>query len=186
VLLRRQIVLLNPNLWEDSNDAYYLERYRREMRLRTVLAICFSERRETFHHWRIYASALSGVCIEFDKEDLLKSIARKPDFRSRRVRYLLVAENTEPELRTWPFLKRKQFEDEDEFRIIYESGTENLQFKRVRIDLSCIHKVTLSPWLPQPIAESVIDIINKIDGCSELTVNRSSLLDNSAWRKAID
>jgi len=70
VLAKKHITLLSPETWEDRNDAYYLERYRDERKLRSLLAICFSLHRETFHHWRVFSSGSSGVCIEFDKEKL--------------------------------------------------------------------------------------------------------------------
>jgi hypothetical protein len=102
--------------------------------------------------------------------------------------YRLVKEvaNKTPERGKWPFLKRKAFEDEREYRIIYESSTERLQSKQVSIKLSCIRKVTLSPWLPESVADAVIDVIRGIKGCEGLLVNRSSLIDNSGWKKAID
>jgi hypothetical protein len=47
VLSKRRITLLTRETWEDENDAYYLERYHTELKLRSLLAICFS-RREIF------------------------------------------------------------------------------------------------------------------------------------------
>jgi hypothetical protein len=188
VLSRKRITLLSPEAWEDRNDAYYLERYREEMKFRSVLAICFSLKRETFHHWRVFSSGSCGVCIEFNKAKLLQSVANQKGFRSGNVTYPLISQlqrNT-PELETWPFLKRRPFEDEKEFRIIYESKTENLRAKHIDIEIASIRKVTLSPWLPDPVADSVRKIIKRIVGCAALEVNRSSLIDNAAWREIID
>ena len=63
VLSQKRITLLSPETWEDRNDAYYLERYRVKKELCCVLAICFSIRPETFHHWRVFSSGSAGVCI---------------------------------------------------------------------------------------------------------------------------
>jgi hypothetical protein len=187
VLVKKHITLLSPETWEDRNDAYYLERYRDECKLRTVLASCFSLHRETFHHWRIFSDGASGVCIEFDKEKLLKSVPGGSSYRHGDVAYewISVLEKKKPKLEAWPFLKRKAFEDEREYRIIYESKTENFRAKPIPIDLSAINKVTLSPWLPDAVSRSVVDIIKKIDGCAALNVIRSSLIDNAGWRKII-
>ena len=68
MLQQKHITLLSPETWEDWNDAYYLEQYRQASKLHSVLAVCFSACGETFHHWRVFSSGLSGVCIEFDKE----------------------------------------------------------------------------------------------------------------------
>ena len=188
VLSEKRITLLSPDAWEDRNDAYYLERYREEMKFRSVLAICFSTRSETFHQWRVFSSGLSGVGIEFDKSGLFPSIADQKGFRSGKMSYkpVLWLLNNRPEIEKWPFLKRKPFEDEAEFRIIYETKTDHLRSKNVDIDLSAIRRVTLSPWVPESVAESVMSIIKNIDGCRRLTVNRSSLIDNAGWRRAID
>lgn len=188
VLSERRLALLSPETWEDRNDAYFLEKYRAEKNLRTLLAVCFSRGRETFHHWRVFAGGTAGVCIEFDGPSLLAAIKGKSEFRSGPVEYRWVRQvtQTKPRLRTWPFLKRKPFEDEREFRIIYESETRRLLVKHIACGIDCVRKVTLSPWLAEPVAESVIKTIRGIRGCQDLKVNRSSLIENSSWRKAID
>jgi hypothetical protein len=90
ILQQKHITLLSPATWEDWNDAYYLERYKQESKLRTVLAACFSERGETFHHWRVFSNGSSGVCIEFDKRSLLKSFAGRDGFRHQAVNYRFI------------------------------------------------------------------------------------------------
>lgn len=188
VLYRRQITLLTPEAWEDRNDAYFLERYREEMRFRSVLAICFSMRAETFHQWRVFSNGSEGVCIEFDRARLLASIQDQEGFRIGEVSYPLIRELREkrPELEKWPFLKRRPFKDEAEFRIVFESKTEHLRSRSVDIDLRAVRRVTLSPWLPEPVATSVTAIIRGIQGCAKLPVNRSSLVDNAGWKSVID
>lgn len=62
ILSEKHITLLTPDLWEDRNDAYYLERYREKLGFSCVLAICFSQRGETFHHWRGLLTRL-GRCM---------------------------------------------------------------------------------------------------------------------------
>src|SRR5262245_9904199 len=125
-LLHKRITLLSPESWEDRNDAYSLERYKARMGYSTVLAICFTERAETFHHWRIFSGGSSGVCVEFDKRKLLRSISGDTAFRSGRVEYQWAysLERAPPLLGKLPFLKHKAFEDEGEFRIVYESKSD--------------------------------------------------------------
>lgn len=188
MLARKRITLLSPDTWEDRNDAYFLERYQQELKFRSVVAICFSMTSETFHHWRIFSHGVSGVCIEFDKRQLLRAIDGMAGFSRRQViyRYIWKPGADRPDIELWPFLKRKPFEAEAEFRIIYETKKESVRLKHVSIDLSAIRKVTLSPWLSESVAESVIALIKSIDGCEHLNVNRSSLIDNAAWRGLID
>ena len=90
ILVQRRVTLLSPETWEDRNDAFYLERYREEKNLRTLVAICFSARGETFHHWKVFSSGSSGVCIEFDKNRLLKAFPSSRGFRYGEIEYRLV------------------------------------------------------------------------------------------------
>ena len=187
MLQKKHITLLSPETWEDRNDAYYLEQYRQESKLRSVLAVCFSAGGETFHYWRVFSSGSSGVRIEFDKARLLHSFADLNGFRHQSVSYRLIqdVEKKKPETSSWPFLKRKAFKDEQEYRIIFESATEDLRAKSVPIDLASIRSVTLSPWLPSAVAPAVRMVIGCIDGCTNIKLRNSSLLENAKWRSAI-
>lgn len=188
ILSQRRVTLLSPETWEDRNDAFYLERYREARNLQTLVAICFSARGETFHHWKVFSSGSSGVCIEFDKNLLLDAFPSSRGFRYGQIEYRLVktVNRRRPEVDTWPFLKRKAFKDEGEFRIIYENRAVHERTKHVGIDLGTINKVTLSPWLADAVAKSVQTLIKTIKGCEGLPVHRSSLIDNSGWKKAIE
>jgi hypothetical protein len=187
VLFQKHITLLSPETWEDRNDAYYLEQYQIEMKFRSVLAICFSRGTETFHHWRVFSHGSAGVCIEFDKNKLLTGLPNTKEFRHQQVDYRWIheLEKTKPPIKSWPFLKRNPFKDEQEYRIVYETKTEKLRASSIPIDLSCIRKITLSPWLPESVAGSIGEVIHKIDDCENLSVNRSSLIDNAKWRAVI-
>lgn len=188
VLVNRRLTLLSPETWEDRNDAFYLERYREKKNLRTLVAICFSWRGETFHHWKVFSSGSSGVCIEFDKNRLLTAFPSSGGFRHGEIKYRLVktVNESRPEVKRWPFLKRKAFKDEGEFRIIYENQAAHERTKHVDISLNTIRKITLSPWLSDAVAESVQALIKSIKGCDRLSVKRSSLIDNAGWKRAIE
>ena len=187
ILHMKHLTLLSPETWEDRNDAYYLERYQQESKLSNVLAICFSLRGETFHHWRVFSSGSSGVCIEFDKDRLLQCFADKKGFRHQPVDYRLIGDlkKNRPQLKSWPFLKRAPFKDEREYRIIFENRTDKVRSKSIPIDLSSIRLITLSPWLPSSVVPAVTTAIGRIDGCANIKVRPSSLIDNADWRTAI-
>jgi hypothetical protein len=188
ILTRRKLTLLSPETWEDRNDAYYLERYKKEQSLSTLVAACFSRRGERFHHWSVFASGPCGVCLEFNRERLLKSFPATQGFRTDDVTYHPVPdiEHKKPNIQKWPFLKRIAYRDEEEFRIICESVSETARSKAVPIDLAALQKITLSPWMPDPVADSVEKVLRTISGCERCTINRSTLLENSRWRKAIE
>jgi hypothetical protein len=188
MLTRKAITLLSPETWEDRNDAYYLERYRDKLKFRSVLAVCFSMRYETFHHWKIFSQGGAGVRVEFDREGLLEAFKPITGVRMREVKYdsIYNMNINKPDIEDWPFLKRIPYKDESEFRIIYETKKESLRSKPIEFQLSCIRKITLSPWLPESVAESIVSIIGGLEGCDNIRVNRSSLIDNAGWRSVID
>lgn len=188
MLSNKQLVLLSPSSWEDRNDSYYLERYKEEKVLATVLALCFTKKRETFHHWKIFSDGIAGVCVEFDKAKLIGAIADLEGYRSGNVvyRYIKEMENDRPKVGRWPFLKRKPFKDEGEFRIVYQNKHTKFPTKNISIKIDWIRKVTLSPWMPSSVAKTVKSIICGINGCERLRVNHSSLLETTAWKAIIN
>src|SRR5712691_8091529 len=84
----RQITLLDPQSWDDKNDSHYLRLYREKKNLKTVLAVCFAQASETYHHWRVFAPGSSGICICFKRADLLAAVKRRVGLLHRDVDYL--------------------------------------------------------------------------------------------------
>jgi len=136
MLTHKRITLLDPVSWEDRNDSFYIEKYRERKGLKTVLALCFTEKTETFHHWKVFAGESSGVCIRFIRNELLDCLQKKPGIQCGSVSYHFMRDlqDTPPSLTTLPFLKRKQYEDEAEFRIIYENRNKIHRSKNFQID----------------------------------------------------
>lgn len=187
MLWRKKITLLSPHSWEDRNDAHYLERYQEEKELGAVLALCFSTKRETFHHWRVFSQGSGGVCIEFHAESFLASFRGKLEFCFGPVEYSRIdeVERTKPPVERWPFLKRLPYADEAEFRVICESPTAGELSRSVDLDITSAKRVTLSPWMPKSVGQSVIALIGTIEDCSGISVHCSSLIENGRWKKAI-
>ena len=185
-LTHKRLTLLSPKTWEDRNDSFYIDEYRRKKKLKSVLAICFTMSRETFHHWKIFSNGTAGVCIEFDKERLEGSLKTKRGFIGRDVDYRTIehVEQKAPDISDWPFLKRHAFKAEHEFRIIFEN-LEPLRTKSLSFEIEWVDKVTLSPWMPKDFEEATIALIKNIAGCELLTVHRSTLLENERWKAAV-
>ncbi|MGB5081258.1 MAG: DUF2971 domain-containing protein, partial [Burkholderiales bacterium] len=108
LLNERKITLLDPQSWDDSNDSHYLTLYKEKKKLESVLALCFTQAGETYHHWRVFADGSSGVCIRFKRPELLSAIKKQPGLRTRTVTYLTLEEirDKKPAIHDLPFLKR--------------------------------------------------------------------------------
>lgn len=189
ILRTKQITLLDPNSWDDSNDSYGLSVFKEKKKLKTVLGLCFTETVETYHHWHVFANDVSGVCITFNKEKLLNHIDKSKGFDYGPVEYKLLRElrETNPRIDDLPFIKRSGYADECEFRIIFKSATRELHSKNVRISIDCIEKVTLSPWVPKALVQSLRETISSIPDCERLNkyVFRSTLTGNSEWKELV-
>jgi hypothetical protein len=68
-------------------------------------------------------------------------------------------------------------------RLLWESITEERRHLPVAIDLAAIQNITLSPWLHPSLADDVKALIKKIDGCAEIKIYQSTLINNDDWLK---
>jgi hypothetical protein len=187
MLRAREITLLNPATWDDKNDAYFMAEYKRYADAKSVLALCFAECVETYHHWRIFSHGNDGICVEFDKARLLSTFDSDGRIRHGDVTYKLLREiralKSIP-VEDLPFLKRSPYADEREYRVIYVDHDEVSEFQSYELDIKWITRVTLSPWMPRALSKSVKDTIKGINGCSKISIIQSSLVENESWKQA--
>jgi len=84
-------------------------------------------------------------------------IGWRPGLRSESITYLTLSKLRlrSPVVGDLPFLKRKAFEQENEFRLIYESQTEKRSKLDIPISFSCIDGITLSPSINPSLYQHV-------------------------------
>ena len=85
-----------------------------------------------------------------------------------------------------PFIKRVAFKDEKEFRLFYTSQKAIEGFYSFKVPVSAISKVVLNPWLPRIVGKNVAATLRSIDGCVDLKVSISTLIDNEKWKDSIE
>ncbi len=186
LLRNRCITLVDPQSWDDTNDSYYLTLFREKEKLASVLALCFTQASETYHHWRVFANGASGACVSFHRKELLAAVKKQSGLRARDVRYLKLKEMGAAMLKTrdLPFLKRYPFEQENEFRLLYATNTKKVETLDIPIPLSCIDRVTLSPWLHKTLSRHIKLMLKSIPQCKDLDIARSTLIGNEEWKQA--
>lgn len=184
IISKRELTLLNPASWDDRNDSYYIELYKSKKQLKTLLALCFTTKAETYHHWKVFSDGISGVCIQFDKNRLLDSLDSVSGIEYGPVDYPLIKDlrSEPPEIEELPFLKRRPYRDEGEFRVIYKSKSEALEVKPTSFDLGSIQKINLSPWIPKSVSDTVKHVIKNMPGCSGIRVSKTTLVDSTVWK----
>lgn len=188
ILQNKVITLLDPDTWDDRNDAYFMRQYKERKSAKSVLALCFAEAVETYHHWRVFSPGSDGVCFEFEKKMLLAALNEDPHTESARVKYRQIKniKKSPPKLEDLPFLKRYPYKDEEEIRVVHVNYDEEIKSKDYEIPLSCIRRLHLSPWMHKSLRNSVTKLLRSIDGCSDLKISRSTLVDNEQWKKVAD
>jgi hypothetical protein len=185
LLHEQKITLLDPQSWDDSNDLHYLSQFKTKKKIKSILALCFSQNKvETYHHWRVFSPGSSGICIVFHQEHLLKTLNSHHGVKTQTVKYVTLENARKHSFETdeLPFIKRAAFKPENELRAIYESKTKKLSSINITIDLRCIHSISLSPWLHKNLEPTVIKTIHAVNGCGNLKITRSSLIENNEWK----
>ncbi|KUM26877.1 hypothetical protein AU467_19300 [Mesorhizobium loti] len=186
ILRNRCLTLLSPETWDDKNDAFFMAEYKRIMNVRSVLAICLAVREETYHHWQVFSRGADGVCIEFDADKLLEAFDHAAGVRHKSVRYELLQDvrtMNDVDVERLPFMKRWPYGDESEYRAVYVDEKVEKPSHDVPIAIGSINRITLSPWLAPALVPAVKETIKSLQGCSNLKVYRSTLIDNRQWKK---
>lgn len=185
LLMRRKIVLLDPNKWEDRNDAAYIKLYGERMGFKSLYALCLTSSTETAHHWNAYAPGTDGVRIEFNKRELIECLKRdKNKIISKKVVYKTLSEVEKLgfNIEDMPFIKRHAFRGEDEYRFFYASRRKlKNSIYEIDLDISCIKRIVIGNELPKALVDSVGDLIHSISGCEEILIGRSTLNYNKRW-----
>ncbi|MEZ5492001.1 MAG: DUF2971 domain-containing protein [Gammaproteobacteria bacterium] len=184
LLTKRELTLLDPSFWDDKNDSYFLSTYKEKKQLKSVLALCFTAESETYHHWRVFSSGSSGVCVYFRGKDLERALRATSGVSFKKVRYLKLdeLEGKNPRTEDLPFIKRIPYKHEKEFRALWESKSEETEHLDIPFDLSSITRITLSPWMHPNLRESVIGLLKKIEGCKSIPMWNSTLIENADWK----
>ena len=186
LLTKKKITFLDPQNWDDKNDSFYIAEYGRAKGLRSVLAICFSQSPETYHHWRVFGGGSSGVCIQFDQTKLLTCLSKNPKIICRQVEYLrlqTIRKGTKQlDVTSLPFVKRWSFQPEQEYRAILECPSLERALD-VDLPLNCIDRIIFNPWLTPTLFDTLRETVLSIRECSGLQIDRTSLIDSEEWKQ---
>lgn len=185
ILSNQKLTLLDPSLWDDKNDSFYLSTYKDKKHLQSLLALCFTKESETYHHWRVFSSGSSGVCINFNPTKLEKIFREFGSVQFKEIKYLTIKEQKQiqPSITELPFIKRIPYKHEKEFRALWESSSQNIKFLDIPIDLTSIIRITLSPWMHPSLKENIATLLKTIKDCKSIPIYRSTLTDNLDWKE---
>lgn len=189
ILITSEITFSNPDNWDDKNDQYGMKIYKDKKALKTLLALCFTQGKESYHHWRVFCGKDDGVCIHFNRELFLPIFKPRDGFKKNDMQYMK-SDNLDkippPLVKNLPFLKRKGYIGEQEYRIIYENR-EKMSEKRMRFDINSIKKIRINPWVSDKGYEAIKETIITLPGCQKLKgiISKSGLVTSDVWKRYI-
>ena len=139
--------------------------------------------------------AAISVRIRFDRSQLIEAINKQREvFKCSDIEYLTHGElealangrkSSDP-ISKLPFIKRKGFQDESEFRIIYESNRRSVSTKDISIPMSCIKEITFSYKLNHDNYTAIRKTLLSMKECKDMKIGRSNIIGSKAWKAAGD
>jgi hypothetical protein len=189
ILKNRELTLLDPSKWEDKNDAYYLLKYGEKKGFKSLYVLCFTRASETSHHWKIFAPGADGVCIKMNADRFLSHLKSIKEIKHGAVEYKIIDEVEKMRIgvNRLPFIKRYAFRNELEYRVILgKKREEKKKSLSIGFEIPIIEKVILSNYLPRDLRKPMVELLKSIDGCSNLSIHRSTLNENARWKKAAE
>jgi hypothetical protein len=189
MLVEQHLPLLDPATWKDTNDTHFLGAFQDCVGAKSIYAACFTQAPETYHHWQVFAGANEGVCVEFDQESLLESLVEKRQYVWGGMKYRTLKQlSTRKSINAYelPFLKRKGFSDEKEFRLLYHSPRTQNPVHFIPIQHSWIKRIILNPWLNDALFRSISAALKAIPDCRHMEVIHTSLINNTQWKDACE
>ena len=189
MLVQERLALLDPAKWKDTNDTHFLGAFKDCVKAKSLYAVCFTQAAETYHHWQVFAGDNEGVCVEFHKEALLESLGEDRRYLYQDMKYRTLnqlARRKRINVYELPFLKRQGFADEKEFRLLFRSTRPQKAVHALPIQRSWIKRIILNPWLNDALYQSMKVALNSIQGCGDLRVIHTSLINNAEWKDACE
>jgi mRNA deadenylase 3'-5' endonuclease subunit Ccr4 len=182
ILESKAFWLSDPDKWEDKNDCAAVNAYKRITGAEKIRAFCLANGLEMVHHWFAYAKGKDGCCIFLNKEKILGHIKGNEHFLTGPVLYYSQEDLTAKKLREikevdekqLPFIKRRPYECEQEYRILWTGKTSEPEpFIPIK---DCIEYVTLSPRFNEYTAETVSSMLLNKYG---IKTKRSRILESN-------
>ncbi len=185
LLERKKLILLDPKTWDDKNDTAVILAYKERASIDNLFALCFTHDYETIHHWKTFANGASGCCIEFDASMLIEILDKTKGIVHGKVQYkkIVDAGKAATRLKKVPFTKRKPYECEQEYRVIWEGSTSDESFE-IDISLEVIRKITFSQQMPRPVYETIKKLMKRMFDDQTKKIYRSTIYENPRWIKA--
>lgn len=186
VLEKRQLHLGDPAHWDDKNDSELIQIYSHASGAVETRSACLTGAADRYHFWAVFGENTKGVCLWFDRDDLLSDIQKDQTLMAGPVQYMSASKLSKLKLRKIPFAKREQYADEQEFRVLRRYSSRGPSTDGFGFSVASLKRIYLNPWLTGKALNrekvSVWAMLEKGYKHVELYQNRT--LKKQAWIEA--
>ncbi len=189
ILKFQSLHLGDPACWDDKNDSAVLKNYAEKEKISAVRSTCLTNAPDRFHFWSIFGKEELGVCLWFDRELLKKDIENDKSLIASLVEYpkMKELELKKPELKKIPFLKREQYRDEGEYRIVRVYKDDPPPNDGFKFSANSLKRIYLNAWLNENEVKDQNSKINELLGVEykHVDLKQNRVLRKKNWIDAV-
>jgi len=184
MLAKSSLYLGDPKSWPDCNDSYAIEL----SGWTNPGVACLTRSPDRYHFWTVFGKSESGICLWFNFKALNKDLESLADVKGD-VSYPSLAKLSRAiKGRTGPaFIKRQQYKDEREFRVVRMNVTEKCD-RWVAFRKTSLKRIYLSSWLPASCYDrkrKEVEFCLRKYGFKNVEVKQNRVKDYEKWKKAL-
>ena len=181
ILEESSLFLGEPDSWPDKNDGEAMKLYKVGKKIQSIRATCLNMGADRYHFWEVYGGREHGVCLWFDSSLLLRDIKDDATLSHRAVHYRFSSEGRDLKLSDLPFLKRQQYSDEREYRVVRECCVAQSCSGKLKFSPKSLVRIYLNPWLDDVEVANYSNVIHSNDEFRTVQVLQNNSLLHGGW-----
>jgi len=158
-----------------------MSKYRESIGAGSIYALCFTHNSETVHHWSAFAGGSAGCCLEFSPDRLFSILDAYDNVSHGKVEYISMPGIGDVKPENLPFVKRRPFAPEKEYRIIATSSAQQRPAFDIDIDINVIRRITISNKIPNVVYQSIKESLMELAPEYKGKIYHSTLYNNPVW-----
>lgn len=198
LILKNGFRMSDAQNWEDKNDSYGVQRYAELQNGKKVLVLCFCTTKGNVYHWNSlkkksvpttkkqtktekYTDLMCSINIK--KEEFFSYVRALEGFREPKyVDYCNNAEILKKDKESMPYLKRLEYQIENEIRILYVGDRTDVLIPNIQRFIASITIDSSNPELYK-LAEDTL--VNQY-GIGKKQIKKNGFTDSKVWKRNIN
>ncbi len=185
-ILDKGLKFSDASQWDDKNDKYGIDQYKKLQNGKNVLVLCFCDGSGNAYHWtrkhnqKKHNTLKNIQCsINFHKTNFFRYIESFENvYEHQYVEYCRNKEVSQKTIEKIPYIKRKEYEIEKEIRILYIGEKKNVYIPIIKY----IQSITLEKVEDVSIEQNIKHRIEHYIA----STNINGYSDSEVWQRGID